>query len=115
LGVYKNINTNDTKKTEFRQREKNLFKTISLSEVYARHPLLNRTEDLRDFLLAKEHGALPAIVLFDTNGNERDNEGIAKAFYVYHHNNNKSGSVTRTKSRSRSKSKSRSRSKSRYP
>ena len=110
------INTHDTEKTEFQQGEKNLFKTISLSEIYARHPQLNRTEDLRDFLL-KEHGELPAIVLFDTDGNERDNEGIAKAFHVYHHHNN-SGNVTRTKStrtksRSRSLSRSRSRSRSR--
>ena len=85
-----NINKHDTKKIEFRQREKKLFDIISLSEVYAHHPELNHTEDLRDFLLAKEHGALPAIVLFDTDGNERDNEGIAKAFHVYN-----SGNVTR--------------------
>jgi hypothetical protein len=96
-----NINKHDTKKTEFRHREKNLFETISLSEVYARYPRLNRTEDLRDFLLTKEHGALPAIVLFDTNGNERDNEGIAKAFHVYHPHNY--DMRTKTKSRSRSR------------
>jgi hypothetical protein len=104
------INTHDTKKTEFRHREKNLFKTISFSEVYAHHPELNRTEDLRDFLLAKEHGELPAIVLFDTDGNERDNEGIAKAFHVYHHHVTKTMSKSRSRSRSRSRSKSKSKS-----
>ena len=100
-----NINKHDTKKIEFRQREKKLFDIISLSEVYAHHPQLNSTEDLRDFLLAKEHGELPAIVLFDTDGNERDNEGIAKAFNVYLQPNH----VMRTKSKTKSRSRSRSR------
>ena len=108
-------NKKNTEKAKFQQREKKLFESVSLSEVYARHPQLNRTEDLRDFLLAKEHGELPAIVLFDTDGNERDNEGIAKAFHIYHHHHNNSGNVTRTKStrtKSRSRSLSRSRSRS---